>query len=184
MNKIAKMIIVLTVIGLVSGGSLSLVYQWAQPKIVANQIRETNAAIFKILPESKSYKKIVNGDLTYYECFSGDGNRVGTAIVCVGNGYQGQIKMLVGVNADFTRFTGMSVLEQVETPGLGAKIAEKSFELQFKNLAARPPIEYVKGKAPEKANEIEAITGATISSRSVVNIINKTVEQWLESNVK
>jgi len=96
----------------------------------------------------------------------------------VGNGYQGQIKMLVGVTADFTRFTGMSVLEQVETPGLGAKIAEKSFELQFKNLATKPPIEYIKGKALEKANEIEAITGATISSRSVVNIINKTVEQW------
>jgi len=176
------MIIVLTVIGLVSGGTLSLVYQWAQPKIIANQVRETDAAIFKVLPESKSYKKIVKGNLTYYECFSGDGNRVGTAILCVGNGYQGQIKMLVGVNADFTKFAGMSVLEQVETPGLGAKIAKKSFEAQFKNLAAKPPIEYIKGKVQKKPNEIEAITGATISSRSVVNIINKTVKQWQKEN--
>ena len=180
MNKIIRMIVVLTVIGLISGSVLALVYQWSLPKIIENQIKETDAAIFEVLPETREYKKQVADDLVYFECFNVQGSRVGTAIVCTGNGYQGEIKMLIGVNADFSRFTGMTVLEQLETPGLGAKIAAKVFESQFHGLSTKPPIEYVKDKMPGKPNEIQAITGATISSRSVVNIINKTVEQWLK----
>ena len=181
MNRVLRMIVVLTTIGLISGGILAVVYQWTLPKIKQNQVRETEAAIFKVLPGTKSYKKIEKKDLVYFECVDEKGEKLGTAIICVGNGYQGEIKMMVGVNADFSKFTGMIVLEQVETPGLGAKIAEKGFQDQFKDLAAKPPIEYVKGKKPEKNNEIQAVTGATISSRAVVNIINKTVKQWLEA---
>ncbi len=173
------MIIVLTVIGLVSGGILAVVYNWSLPKIQENQIRETDAAIFKVLPGTKVYDKIVKGDLTYFECYGRGEERIGTAILCKGNGYQGEIRLMVGVNADFSKFTGMTVLEQIETPGLGAEIAGKKFESQFRGLAARPPISYVKGVAPEKANEIQAITGATISSKAVVDIINKTVKQWM-----
>ncbi|MEE8638325.1 MAG: RnfABCDGE type electron transport complex subunit G [Candidatus Margulisiibacteriota bacterium] len=180
MNKIVRMIVVLGVIGLISGGTLALVYQWALPKIIENQIRETKAAIFKVLPETRSYKKVVKDELTYFECFDDRGERAGTAILCKGNGYQGEIKLMVGVNADFTKFTGLTILEQVETPGLGAKIAERKFFKQFKDLATKPPIAYVKGRPPEKPNQIQAITGATISSRAVVNIINKTVKEWLE----
>lgn len=180
MNKIARMILSLTLIGVVSGGVLSLMYQWSLPKIKASQVQSTNAAIFKVLPETKNYQQVSDAELTYFNCFDINQRPVGTAIICQGNGYQGVIKIMVGVNADFTKFTGMTVLEQVETPGLGAKIAEKDFQAQFKGLATRPPIEYVKGIKPEKANQIQAITGATISSRAVVNIINRTVEQWLQ----
>jgi len=180
MNKIAKMIIVLTVIGIVSGTVLALMYKWSQPKIIANQIKETDAAIYQVLPETKSYKKITKDELTYFECFDNTKARIGTAILCKGNGYQGEIKLMVGVNADFSKFTGLIVLEQLETPGLGAKIVEAKFQEQFRGLATKPPIEYVKGVVPEEDNEIQAITGATISSRAVVEIINKTVEQWLK----
>lgn len=180
MNKLAKMIIVLSVIGLISGGVLAVMYQWSLPKIIANQVRETDAAVFRVLPGTTSYKQITKDELTYFDCFDKHGGKIGTAIVCKGNGYQGQIKLMVGVNADFSKFTGMIVLEQVETPGLGAKIVEQKFMNQFISLATKPPIAYVKGVKPEKANEIQAITGATISSRAVVEIINKTVKQWLE----
>ncbi|MEA3493798.1 MAG: FMN-binding protein [Candidatus Margulisiibacteriota bacterium] len=180
MNKITRMIIVLTVIGIISGGVLAGVYNWALPKIKANQVEDTNAAVFKVMPGTKSYKQVTKGELTYFKCYDKDKKMIGTAILCKGNGYQGVIKLMVGVNADFSEFTGMAILEQLETPGLGAKIAEMKFEAQFKALAAKPPIEYVKGKPPEKKNEIQAITGATISSKAVVNIINKTVKQWLE----
>ncbi len=180
MNKIARMIIVLTVIGLISGGILAVVYQWSLPKIIQNQIRETDAAVYQVLPEIASYKKVEKDDLVYFKGFDKNGSWVGTAILCRGNGYQGEIKLMVGMTADLSKFTGMVILEQVETPGLGARIAEKKFQDQFRGLAARPPIEYVKGVAPEKPNQIQAITGATISSQAVVNIINKTVKQWLE----
>ncbi len=181
MNKIARMIMTLTVIGIISGSILAVMYQWSLPKIQANQIKETDAAVFNVLPGTRTYKEVIDGELTYFNCFDKNGRPVGTAIICKGNGYQGEIRMMVGVNADFSKFTGMIVLEQVETPGLGAKIAGKSFEAQFTGLAAKPPIEYVKGIKPGKKNQIQAITGATISSRAVVNIINKTVEQWLKA---
>jgi electron transport complex protein RnfG len=180
MKKILNMIVVLTVIGLISGGILAYVYQLTLPKIEQKMTEATDAAIYKVLPETKTYEKVEKADLTYYKCFDNRKRMIGTAILCQGNGYQGGIKMMVGVNADFSKFTGMVVLEQVETPGLGAKISEAKFEGQFKNLATKPPIEYVKGAAPTKPNEIQAITGATISSAAVVNIINKTVEQWLQ----
>ena len=180
MNKVTRTIVVLTVIGLICGGVLSVVYQWTLPKIEQNQIRETNEAIFKVLPGTKFYRKTSKDDLTYFECFDRNSERIGTAIYCKGNGYQGEIKLLIGVNADFSRFTGMTILEQVETPGLGAKITEKWFENQFKWLVTTPPIEYVKGRSPEKPNEIQAIAGATISTQSVVKIINKAVEQWMQ----
>jgi electron transport complex protein RnfG len=180
MNKIVRMIVVLTVIGLVSGGVLAVVYQWSLPRIEENQVREMDAAVFEVLPATKSYKKMVKGGLIYFECFDNKKRLLGYAILCHGNGYQGEIRLMVGVKADLSKFTGMVILEQVETPGLGAKIAEAKFQKQFKDLAAKPPIEYVKGRAPVKPNQIQAITGATISSKAVVDIINKTVKEWLK----
>ncbi|MFH1826139.1 MAG: FMN-binding protein [bacterium] len=171
MNKLIKMIVVLTVIGLISGGILAYVYQWAQPKIIINQIRETDAAVFKVVPGTGSYKEKTKGDVIYFECFSETGTMTGYAILCQGNGYQGVIKMMVGVNADFSKFTGLNVLEQMETPGLGAKIAEAKFRQQFIGLSAQKPLDLVM---------VKPITGATISSAAVVNIINKNIEQWLK----
>ena len=70
MNKVARMIIVLTVIGLISGGILAAVYNWAQPKIEKNQVRETDAAVFDVVPGTKSYKKIAKGELVYFQCLT------------------------------------------------------------------------------------------------------------------
>ena len=92
MNKMTRMIITLTVIGLISGGVLSLVYQWSLPKIEANQVRATKAAIFQVLPATEKYKEIVKEELVYYDCFDKSGRKIGTAILCKGNGYQGEIK--------------------------------------------------------------------------------------------
>jgi len=73
-------------------------------------------------------------------------------------------------------------LSQKETPGLGTKIVEDPsnenpawFTEQFKNVKVEPEIIYVKNSKPSKDNEIQAITGATISSKSVVNILNTNI---------
>ena len=83
---------------------------------------------------------------------------------------------MVGLTPDLTRITGIRVLEQVETPGLGGRISEEVFQEQFGDISSQPEVEYVKNQEPEKDNEIRAITGATISSRSVVAIINKNIQ--------
>ena len=94
-----------------------------------------------------------------------------------GNGYQGLIKMVVGVDSQIKTMKGMEVLESQETPGLGAEIAVDPFKAQFSGLPITHQIEYVKNEKPTEPYEIEAITGATISSRAVVNILNKKIEQ-------
>ena len=97
-------------------------------------------------------------------------------VLAEGQGYAGPIKMLVGIAPDLSRVLGIEVIESTETPGLGARINEEEFQNQFRGLSTRGGVEYVKGKAPQSDNQIQAITGATISSRTVVRIVNETIE--------
>ena len=84
---------------------------------------------------------------------------------------------MVGLTPDLEKITGVAVLEQAETPGLGGRIAEKGFQDQFKGIVTDPAVGWVKNKAPEKDTDIQAVTGATISSRSVVTIINRSIAE-------
>lgn len=81
---------------------------------------------------------------------------------------------MVGFDAEVSKVTGIVITEQSETPGLGAKIVEDSFRNQFKEQSSVVPLYVVKGIKPEEAgdSEIAAISGATISSASVVDAVN------------
>ena len=94
-------------------------------------------------------------------------------------GYNGQNKILVGFDADVTKITAIVVTEQAETPGLGAKITEASFIDQFKDKSSVLSLTVVKGIKPEEAgeSEIAAISGATISSASVVTAVNSAKDE-------
>jgi electron transport complex protein RnfG len=90
----------------------------------------------------------------------------------------------VGVTPDFSGITGAVILEQVETPGLGTKIEHDPsnsnpgwFMDQFTGLNTQPKITYVKNEQPDADNEIRAITGATISSKAIVNILNENIKK-------
>ena len=101
---------------------------------------------------------------------------MGYTFLASGNGYQGEIDLMAGIKPDMKTLVGIEVLQSQETPGLGQEIDSKEFKEQFKNLAATPEITYVKNQKPSRPNEIEAITGATISSRAVVTILNEKIE--------
>jgi electron transport complex protein RnfG len=176
MNIRLKMVLILTLFACVSGGFLSLVYIISSPLIEANMIEEQNKAIFLVVPEAKSYEEKLKEGVNYFECTDADGRIVGIALPAKGNGYQGVINLMVGLTPDLRQVKGLAVLEQVETPGLGGRISEKEFQSQFKGINTDPAIGWVKNRAPEKDTDIQAITGATISSRSVVAIINKRIQ--------
>jgi len=170
-----RMVCALLAVGLVSGAFLVLVYNYATPKIEVNKKSETKKAIMDIFPDAKDIKDMHNEEI--FSVKDASGKILGYAFTAEGNGYQGTIKMLAGANADLTSMKGIEVLESQETPGLGAEIAEDKFRGQFNGLSITHDIEYVKNKKPEKPYEIEAITGATISSRSVVSILNEEIER-------
>jgi len=179
--RILKIIAVLSITGIFSGAVLAGAFQNFNPLIQEKRRETLKKAIFEVLPEAKKYKIVRKNGLTLYEGSDAQGDPVGIAFEAVGSGYQGKIRMMVGLDDELRKIRGMVVMEQVETPGLGGKIEEAKFQNQFGGLEIRPPkIEYVKNMRPEKPNQIEAITGATISSRAVVETINQSVKRVLE----
>jgi hypothetical protein len=72
----------------------------------------------------------------------------------------------------------MEVLESRETPGLGDRIyKDEKFVAEFHDLMVEPAIRLIKGHGTE-ANEVDAITGATISSAAIVRILNTANQVW------
>jgi len=180
-SSVLKMLVVLTTIGLISGGSLAGVYKKSSPLIEKHRLEELKKAIFDVLPEAKSYKELEKDGFKAYEGLDNSNNPVGIAFEAEGNGFQAKISMMVGIDNQFEKLKGMKVLYQIETPGLGNKIEFDEFRNQFKGLSVKPQIEYVKNKKPEKPNEIQAITAATISSKAVVKILNNEIKKISET---
>ena len=185
MNTTVKMMLVLTLITILSGAALSTWDGYTKPKIERHKLETLKAAIAEVLPPYDDYREInAGGVILYIAKTSGSDNPVGIAFEAVGNGFQGKISMMIGVDSTFTRITGLKVLEQVETPGLGTKIVTDPtnkqnpawFAEQFQTLPTDKEIEVVKNQKPSKENEIQAITGATISSKAVVAIINNAMQ--------
>jgi len=177
MNRRLKMILILTLCACISGGILSVVYLISSPLIEANMLKEQQKSIYNVVINVKSYEEKVKEGIKYFVCKDSSGNVVGIALPAKGNGYQGTIKLMIGLTPDLKKITGINILEQVETPGLGGRISEKRFQDQFKGIHTKPKIGYVKNKKPERITDVQAITGATISSRSVVAIINNNVKK-------
>ncbi len=183
MNQSAKMIVVLSVFAVLSGSILAGFYHSVHPRILKNKIEEEKKMIFAVLEGSKSYDTVektipgAKGPETVKIFVGKDeaGNIVGYAFTAKGPGFAGTIEVVVGLKIDKKTMFGLRVLNQKETPGLGTKIMEEKFTGQFKGLSIEPKIEYVKNKKPTKPNEIQAITGATISSRAIVNAVNARV---------
>lgn len=180
--KTAKIIIVLTVITIISGGVLAVLDSFTKPRIESYQNKLKNEAVSQVLPEGVKVTKIEKEDMTFYKATK-NGEDAGYAFQVSGGGYQSDLVLMVGVSPDFSEILGLKIISQMETPGLGTKIEEDKtnkddpawFTRQFVGVKTVPSIIYVKGK-PSKNNEIEAITGATISSAAVVDILNKQIQ--------
>jgi electron transport complex protein RnfG len=184
-------------VGVVSSLALAATYTFTQPRIEQNQRKELQDAIFVVLPDAKDCERNADNEcknigtegFEVYKGINQNKEPVGYAFVAEGSGFQGTIRMIVGIKTDLDTLLGMKVLGQVETPGLGAKIAEetpkKDFSEQFAELkipATKKAEELadfilcIKGaEDPNVPNDVQAITGATISSNAVVSIINQSL---------
>ncbi|HPI38376.1 MAG TPA: FMN-binding protein [Ignavibacteriaceae bacterium] len=174
MKIVFQMLATLTIIGLLSGGLLSYISGWSSPFIAKNKLKATEEAIYLVQPEGKSYEPVKDPSLEAYKVFNENKDFIGYSLVYKGNGFQDKIRVMAGLTEDIKKITAIEVLEQTETPGLGTKILENNFRDQFHGLITTPNIGWIKeGSGEKKENEIVAITGATISSKSVVAILNE-----------
>ncbi|OIO38101.1 MAG: hypothetical protein AUJ75_03240 [Candidatus Omnitrophica bacterium CG1_02_49_10] len=181
MKKALWMISVLAAIGLICGLSLSSVYRYAAPLIAENKKRALEESIYKVLQDIARYEVIEKEGLVIYAGIEADGDIAGYAFMAKGAGYQGEISVIFGIGAELDKLKGIEVLESLETPGLGGKITDAGFKDQFKGLSTLPEIGYVKSHSPENDNEVQAISGATISTRSIVAILNDGISKMRDA---
>lgn len=192
----ARMIATLGVAGLCSGLAVVSIFLATKPRIERNRAEALEAAIFRVLTGARSRAAFVvkGSELVPFESPGGElpkqeaayagydeaGELVGFAIPAEGAGFQDTIKLIYGYDPTRRRVVGMQVLESRETPGLGDKIIkDDSFVDCFRDLAISPDVVAVK-KGRKQDNEIDAISGATISSVAVVRIINEANARWIE----
>ncbi len=166
------------------GSALAAVHVVLSPKIEENKINETREKIPGLVPggaEQGTSLEIVSQpiqieksgrSITYsvYEALR-KGKCVGWVVKSSGQGYADTIELLVGLDANADAISGLFILGQKETPGLGNRVSESKWRKQFVGKSALSKLVVTKSGAT-KSDEIDAVTGATISSRSVVQIVN------------
>lgn len=189
-----RLVASLAVAGFLSGLIIIGIYVATLPTITANKAQELREAVFRVLPGVSQMHKfrydgtqLVNadggkdGEDTVYAGYNDKGRFIGYAIASAGPGFQDTVSLLFGYLPDSRKVVGMWILESRETPGLGDKIyKDAEFVANFDDLATEPAIVAVKKGHKAKPNEIDAITGATISSKAVVRIINEGIQRWKE----
>jgi electron transport complex protein RnfG len=183
----------LGVAGALAGLLLVMVHQWTQPRILAHQAAVLEAAIQEVLSGPERYETlfVVDGALTaelpsgvdslaverVFVGYDAGGQPVGVAIPGAKPGFQDVIRLIFGFDPSTDAVLGMKVLESKETPGLGDKIEkDSSFVGGFAGVLA-PLLGVKAGAGTGDPHEIDMITGATISSRTIITIINERVDE-------
>ncbi len=183
MRDTVVLVVVLTLVCLISALALALVNDLTEDRIAEQKRLAKLRAVKEVLPrdasqEVSSVPEWKEKDGTAKEIYLGNkgGQMVGVAFTSVGEGYGGFITIMMGVAPD-GKVTGIEIIEHLETPGLGANIeSPELFKDQFKGK--NPPegkLVVVKAGMAKEENkdwEIEALTGATVSPRGVVQAVN------------
>ncbi len=186
MKLSTQMVVVLTSVGLLSGSFLATVGHLTKERIALNKQRETEEAIIQVIPGIVSSQKLYEErDLSVYGGMDEEGNIVGFAIQASGIGFQDKITLMLGTNASLKKINRLAILDQKETPGLGAKIADSEFFLLYwenKDSSGTITLRKPAVSSPEELlpTEVNTITGATISSEAVLSIVNTSLEQVRE----
>jgi len=165
-KDIIKIAINLVIIYVIGGVILAFVYAKAAPIIYIKQKEEKEVALKTMMPEADSIESMGiwephHKKAEYYIAKKGN-EEIGYVVEGFGKGYSSYINILVSVDKNFV-VKKVSVISHAETPGLGDEILKSYFLDQFKGKDVEHLV-VIKG---ETENEIEAISGATISSRAV-----------------
>jgi electron transport complex protein RnfG len=174
--KNIKLGMVLMLFCIISAGLLAGVFIFTQPKIDANSGIAFESSLRDALPADKFEKIEINGEIFYKGFDKGTIGKqsvyqlVGYAVPVSSRGYSGAIQMVVGINLS-GMIVNVVIVDQKETPGLGAKIIIKDFLSQFTGKKSSDKI------GPKE--DIDAITGATISTAAVCQGAKEALKKYL-----
>ncbi len=165
--------IVLVCICLITSLALAATYNVSNPTILANQKKSADEARLEVLPSGDSFTQY-DGKLAagVDECYIAD-NKSGMAVTSEYKGFGGAVTVMVGID-NSGKITGVKVTEHSETPGLGTKAMTADYLSQYKGVS-----EAAAGYIKDDAN-IDAITGATITSNAVYCSVGEALAQFKE----
>jgi electron transport complex protein RnfG len=189
-----KMIVTMGALGLVCAVLIVAAFQVTLAPIERNKAAALERAVLEVIPNAASKAVFAEKDgvlvpvdeapdgMRYYAGYDEEKRLVGVAVEASGQGFADIVRVIYGYAPDRAAVVGMKVMESHETPGLGTKIdTDPTFRANFVALEAKldgsgsgiaHPIVLVKPGKKTQAWEIEAITGATISSRAVTDILH------------
>lgn len=147
-------------------------------RIAQNKCAETLTQIPLLLPgadlkKTRSLRATLDGKpLTVDQAFDPQGRLLGYVVPASGAGFNDQIELLIAYDPQLKTLRGLYVLDQKETPGLGDNIARPAFAARF---AGKTPgaLQAVQPGFARAQSEIDAVSGATVSSQSVCDIVNR-----------
>ncbi len=172
-TEVLKVAVILFVITAVAAAILAVVNKVTSPVIAENERKAQEEAMIEVLPEATEFNQVmtdgmsVDGVQVTEEVYQSD---IGYAVKVAPNGYGGPISIIVGVGKDL-KVTGIKIISQSETAGLGAKCTEASFQEQYKGKTEN----IVVSKNGAKDNEIDAISSATVTSKAVTKGVNRAI---------
>lgn len=187
MRNALRVLIFVLVMGTVSGGLLVGVNSFTSPLISKNEELKLKSSVLDVLEIpynkfnllstfDKDIKIIEKAQYKFYNASDGS-----VAFAFSGPGLWGPISGMASLEKDLKTIRRIKITHQEETPGLGGRIAEEPYLKQFKNKEISPRIIFMpEGKAVAK-NEVDAITGATGSSRAFEKLINENVQKYLSA---
>jgi Na+-transporting NADH:ubiquinone oxidoreductase subunit C len=186
MKEKLKMILFVLILGSVLSTALVSVDAYTAPLIEKNKVRKLRISILKALDITYSKDKVDEvfsenvtkknrGDNKFYVAeASGD-----IAFEILGSGLWGPIHGIIALRSDLKTIKGITIIRQEETPGLGGRIAEADFLNKFEAKTILPRLII---QSPGKAsgnNEIDGITGATLSCKAFEEILNREIEKYV-----
>lgn len=198
-----KMLQAMVGIGIFCALMIVLTFQGTLPIIKKKKAEALEKAIFKVLPgieKTEAYQLGQDDNFTplagegkegqvAYAGYDQNGKLVGVAVEASGQGYADIIRVLYGYDPEKQAVVGFYVLESKETPGLGDKIEkDPNFQANFEALdvsladgqsTLKNTVITVKNGAKQNPWEIDGITGATISSRAIGNIMGASTAYWV-----
>jgi electron transport complex protein RnfG len=207
-DRASNMILVLALICAAAGLALGATYRGTRDKIKAQQERERMNALRIVLPNvhKEGFREVASPespfavDRKYYEAYDASGNLVGYALEGAGSGYSSTIRVTVGVDAKAGTILGIKITFQQETPGLGANCdaveaeatlwdvlsgkgkkapSEPRFQAQFRGQNLDSFV-----KVGNKYQNIDGLTGATITTNAVADAVVTAVREFKEKILK
>lgn len=172
------MVLSLVITCAIAAFALSQVYAVTRPKIeYQRQVKAVKEALTAVMPAAASFTEKVPGEV--WLALDNQGNHIGTVLKAAKQGYGGPVPVTVGIDAD-SRIVAVLVASASEglkeTPGLGLKATEEWFRSQFIGKTA------AETRLAREGGAIDAITGATITSRAVTDGIREAMERHLKES--